>query len=90
MKDASTLASAAQDPADIDPTAQSKSSSVAGHYGRGGAGNYAGAQPQVLVGQPHERELQEMKRPDVFSTFESGLQEPAKAHLGDQKTTDDL
>ena len=66
-----------------------KSSSSTGHYGRGGAGNYAAAQPQVLDGQPGERELQEIKRPDVFATSEVGLQEPAKAHLSEHKSRDD-
>ena len=79
MAQATTIDDHPSDPAEINFSTAKSGTSNPGYYGRGGAGNYAGS--IVTPGQPQERELQEMKRTDIYANAEAGLQEPQKAHL---------
>ena len=83
MKEGGTLPPTTdEDPTDVSASAQAKTASNPGHYGRGGAGNYAGTEPTPK--QTQETELREIKNQDVYAKAEAGLQEPEKAHLGGQ------
>ena len=87
MTDASTLVSATKDTVNVTPALEENKPPEAGHYGRGGAGNYR----ESISGpsEPEEREMQEMKRAEVVRDVEMGLKSPEKAHLGTEKLTYD-
>ena len=79
VNDTRNLEPKPSDPADLSSSPQRNSISNPGHYGRGGAGNYASSEPSS--NQPQERELQEMPKHDIFASTKSALREPEKAHL---------
>ena len=83
MTDTTSLAAATKDTVDVTPALQESKQSGAGLYGRGGAGNYRGA--EMASREPEEREMQEMKRAEVERDVEAALQAPEKAHLGIEK-----
>ena len=87
MTDPKTLAAGTKRTVDVTAALQESKASEAGHYGRGGAGNYRMSAEGPPA--PVEREMKEMKRPATYweaeADVEAGLQEPAKAHLGTER-----
>ena len=82
----SELAAATIENANVTPALQETKTPEIGYCGRGGAGNYRGEDEEQKREEGRRVSMiQEKAHQQVVRDVEAGLQEPPKAHLGNEK-----
>ena len=82
---ATEIAEATIQTADVNPSLKESKLPRTGYYGRGGAGNYRAGEAETKEKEEMESALQEQVHQQIVRDVEAGLKEPEKAHLGGEK-----